>query len=169
MIILSIITTIISLLIQGTVSNYIGYTYENLSVFSTIYVLISLLVVKPHFENEKKYLILLISFGLMIDITYTSTFLLNTCLFIIVYYFTKAFHFFVPYNLFTINASNLLSIFLYHIISFLFLTILQYDQYTIWTLIKILTNSIIMTIIYTSILYFFIETLKNKLELKNVK
>lgn len=169
MIILSIITTIISLLIQGTVSNYIGYTYENLSVFSTIYVLISLLVVKPHFENEKKYLILLISFGLMIDITYTSTFLLNTCLFIIVYYFTKAFHFFFPYNLFTINASNLLSIFLYHIISFLFLTILQYDQYTIWTLIKILTNSIIMTIIYTSILYFFIETLKNKLELKNVK
>ena len=169
MMILSIITIILSSLIQGVVSNYLGYTYHNLSLFSTIYILIALLVVKPHFENEKKYLILLITFGFIMDIAYTNTFLLNTCLFVIVYYFSKFFHFFFPYNLFTINISNLLSLFLYHIISFLFLTILRYDNYTIQVLFNVLTHNIIMTIIYTTILYSIVQFIKEKFDLKDVK
>ena len=169
MMILSIITIILSSLIQGVVSNYLGYTYHNLSLFSTLYILIALLVVKPHFENEKKYLILLITFGFIMDIAYTNTFLLNTCLFIIVYYFSKFFHFFFPYNLFTINISNLLSLFLYHIISFLFLTILRYDNYTIQVLFNVLTHNIIMTIIYTTILYSIVQFIKEKFDLKDVK
>lgn len=169
MMLLSIVVVMLSCLIQGVISNYIGYTYVDLSLFSTIYILISLLIIRPHFENKKKYLILLIIFGLIMDIVYTNTFILNTCLFIIIYYFSKAFHFFFPYNLFTMNISTLLSIFIYHIISFLFLLILQYDNYTIWVLLKVLTHSIIMTIIYTSILYIIIKFIKGKLDLKEVK
>lgn len=169
MMLVSIFTVILSLLIQGTVSNYIGYTYTDLSIFSTIYILLSLLVINQYFENKKKYLILLIIFGIIVDIIYTNTIGLNTVLFIITYYFSKAFHFFFPYNLFTINISNLLSIFFYHIISFFFLTILKYDSYTIWMLTKILTHSILMTIIYTTIVFLIIEFIKNKFELKEVK
>lgn len=169
MILLSIIIIIISCLIQGTMSNYIGYTYENLSIFTTIYVLISLLIIKPHFENEKKYLILLLIFGLIIDATFTNTFILNTSLFLVSYYFSKLFHFFFPYNLFTMNISILLSVFVYHIISFLFLTVLQYDNYTIWVLLKVLSHSVIMTVIYSSVLYLIIEFIKKKFDLKEVK
>lgn len=169
MMLISIVSVIVSCLVQGITSNYVGYTYENLSLFSTIYVLISLLVIRPYFENEKKYLIILIISGIIMDITFTNTFILNTCLFVTIYYFSKLFHFFFPYNLFTINICNLLCIFLYHIISFLFLTILQYDNYTIGVLAKILSHSIIMTIIYTSILYCIIQFLKEKLEVKEVK
>ncbi len=169
MIIVSIITLIFSYLVQGIISNYLGYTYANLSIFSTIYVLISLLVIRPYFENEKKYLLLLIIFGLLMDITYTSTFILNICFFITVYYFSKAFHFFFPYNFFTINISSLLSIFIYHILSFLFLLILKYDSYSIQMLLKILTHSVIMTLLYTSFLYFITTFIQKKLELKEVK
>lgn len=169
MMILSVIIVIISCLIQGTMSNYLGYTYVDLSLFSTIYILIALLILKPYFTNEKKYFILLIVSGIIMDIVYTNTFILNTCLFILCYYFSKTFHFFFPYNLFTINISNLLAIFLYHIVSFLFLFILQYDNYTIGVLLKILSHSIIMTIAYTSILYGITAFVQQKLQLREVK
>ena len=169
MMILSIITVVLSSLIQGVASNFLGYTYHNLSLFSTIYILIALLVIRPHFESEKKYLILLVAFGIIMDIAYTNTFILNACLFAIIYYFSTFFHFFFPYNLFTMNISNLLCIFLYHIMNFLFLTVLRYDNYTIGVLFEVLTHNITMTIIYTSVLYSIIQLLKEKLDLKEVK
>ena len=169
MILISIIILLISFFIQGLTSNYLGYTYGDLSIFLTIYILIALLIVNPYFENKKKYFIILIIFGLLTDIVYTNTFILNTCLFITSYYLSKMFHFFFPYNWVTISISNLLCIFAYHIISFLFLIILRYDTYTISNLLKILGNSILMTIIYSNVIYTIIVFIVKKFELKEVK
>ena len=169
MILISIIILLISFFIQGLTSNYLGYTYGDLSIFLTIYTLIALLIVNPYFENKKKYFIILIIFGLLTDIVYSNTFILNTCLFIVSYYLSKIFHFFFPYNWVTISISNLLCIFAYHIISFLFLIILRYDTYTISNLLKILGNSILMTIIYSNVIYTIIVFIVKKFELKEVK
>ncbi len=169
MMILAVISLIVSCFIQGILSNYLGYTYTDLSIFSTIYVLITLLVLHPYFENQKKYLILLIIFGIIVDIVYTNTLIFNTCLFLIVYYFSKAFHHFFPYNFFTINISSLLGIFIYHILSFLFLYILGYDAYQVEILFKVLSHSILMTLLYTSFLYGIIHFIKQKLLLREVK
>lgn len=159
---ISIMTLIFSLLIQGLTSNYLGYTYADLSIFSTVYVLIALLILNPYFENKKKYFLLLIIFGLIIDITYTHTLLFNVCLFIMCYYISKCFHFFFPYNLITISVSNTISIFAYHIVSFIILTVLKYDVYSISNLLKILGNSILMTIIYSNVLYIIIVLIIKK-------
>lgn len=169
MIIVSIISLVISCFIQGVMSNYLGYTYSDLSFFSTIYVLVNLLVLRPYFENEKKYFILVIVLGLIVDIVYTNTLLFHAFLFVLVYYFSKAFHFFFPYNFLTINISNLLGIFIYHIITFFFLSMLRYDSYSIFVLFKVLSHSILMTIIYTSFVYWVIQLIQRKLDLKGVK
>ena len=169
MIIISIISLIFSFLIQGISSNYLSSGLRNLSLFLTIYPIINLLIVTPHFENNKKILLLVIVTGILVDTVYTNTFVLNACIFVAVFYVAKYFHFFFPYNLLTINVSSLISIMLYHIINFLFLSIIRYDNYSIQTLLSILSHSILMTIIYTSILYLIIEWLVNKLELKEVK
>ena len=164
--ILSIILLIISFLLQGLVSNFIGV---NSSIFYTVYVLISLLIIYPHFENKKKYLILLFIFGLLMDLVYTNTTLLNVSLFFIIYYFSRMFHFFLPYNLLTINISNILSVFIYNIITFLMLVILRVDSYSFISLIKLLGSSILMSIIFTSIVYWLVNYLKKRLDLKEVK
>lgn len=169
MMILTVISLIFSCFIQGIVSNYLGYTYSTLSIFSTVYVLITLLVFYPYFENDKKYLILLIIFGLIVDIVYANTLIFNTCLFVVVYFFSKTFHHFFPYNFFTINLSNLLGILIYHILSFSFLYILGYDAYQISMLFKILSHSILMTVFYTSFLYGIINFIQKKLSLREVK
>ena len=169
MFIISIIVLLISTFIQGTASNYIGYTYDNLSIFSTLYVLISLMILNPFFENKKKYFCLLVIFSLIIDIAYTNTPGLNTGLFLVIYYFSKAFHFFFPYNWFTISLSNLIAVTIYHTLTFLLLMILKYDTYTISILLKILSHSILMTIIYSSTIYTILVLIVKKFELKEVK
>ena len=169
MMILAIVTLLFSFLVQGIISNYIGYSINHLSWFLTIYPLINLLILIPYFQEQKKNLLLVIVFGLFMDIVYTNTFILNACLFTLIYYFSKCFHFFFPYNLFTVNISNLLSIFLYHIISFLFLLLLRYDHYSFMVLVKMLTHSVVMTIIYTSIMYLLIHFIYDKLDLKEIK
>ncbi len=165
----SIIILIFSFLLQGIISNYFTFTLNNMSCFLTIYPLITLLVLTPYFENSTKILFLVILFGLLIDIVYTNTFIFNACLFVVTYFLSKAFHFLFPYNLFTINISNLLSIFSYHIISFLFLSIVKYDGYGISVLFNVLSHSILMTIIYGSIIYMVIRFVFRKFELKEVK
>lgn len=169
MIIIIIVLLILSTFLQSTTSLYLGYTYENLSIFSTLYVLITLMIIKTHFENKKKYFFLLIFLGIIIDISYTGTFGLNSCLFIVCYYISVSFHSFFPYNCFTISVSNLLCVFIYHIISFLFLVLFKYDSYSITALLKILSHSILMTITYSNIIYWIMYFITKKYQLKPIK
>ncbi len=169
MLVISIIILILSLLIQGVISNYIGYTFTNLSIFYTLYPLVALVVILPYFNNIKKYFILLIIFGLIIDIAYTNTFILNVVIFSVIYIFNKFFHSILPYNLLTINISSIISVVIYHIISFLVLLLVGYDNYTLSMLGIAISHSIIMTIIYTSIIYIIINFIYKKFELKEVR
>ena len=157
MIIFSIILLIISFFLQGITSNFLAYMSGSISIFSTIYILITLLLIYPYFENKKKYLLLLVIFGWLVDLVYCNTFLLNISIFYIVYKCSNLFHFFLPENLFTINISNLLGVFIYHLLSFLTLSVLNYDNYSFIVLLKTLGCSIIMTIIYTTVSYYFIK------------
>lgn len=165
----SVITLLVSLFLQGTLSNYLGYTYNNLSIFSTIYVLIALLILNPYFENKKKYFTLLIIVSLIIDIAYTNTLFLNTFLFIICYYISKIFHSIFPYNWLTVSVSNLICITIYHVLTFLLLTILKYGVYSVTNLTKILSHSILMTIIYSIIVHVILSLITKKFQLREVK
>lgn len=166
---LSIGLLTISFFLQGILSNFIGYTYQDVSIFSTVYVLITLLLIYPYFENKKKYLILLVVFGWLMDVVYANTFLLNISLFYLLYKFSSLFHFLFPYNLVTINISSVLSVFVYHILSFSLLGLLRFDEYSFVMLVRILGCSIIMTVIYTTVSYLVIKFIKQRIELKEVK
>ena len=169
MIIFSVILLVISFLLQGFASNFLSYTINDVSIFSTIYVLITLMLIYPYFENKKKYLILLVIFGWLVDIVYCNTFLLNISIFFVIYKFNNLFHFFLPDNLFTLNVSNLLGVFIYHVLSFLLLSLLRYGRFSFVVLGRMLCSSIIMTIIYTTISYFVIKIVRSRIELKEVK
>jgi len=169
MMIFSIILLTVSFLLQGVLSNFIGYTYQDVSIFSTIYVLVVLLLLYPHFENKDKYLLLLVIFGWLMDVVYSNTLLLNISLLYLVYKFSNLFYSFFPYNLITINVGNVLCIFIYHILSFILLSLLRYDSYSVVMLFRILGCNIIMTSLYTTIIYILINFIKKRIELKEVK
>lgn len=167
--IISAISLIISFLFQGFISTYLNYSLMNPSWFSTIYILINLVILIPYFDNSKKYIKLLLIFGILMDIVYTNTLILNTIIFLIIYYICKGINYLLPHNFLTINLLNIIAITIYHTITFLVLFIIRYDTYSISSLITIITHSILATIIYGSIIYFILFTIFKKLDIKKIK
>lgn len=166
---IAIITVVVSFLLDALVSNNIGYTLTNPSFFKTIFTIIGLVNIYPYFNNDKKYLTILIIVGILFDIVYTGTFLFVTLIFVIIYLVNKFLDFFLPFNLLNINILSLISIYIYHILSFVILNLVEYNSYNINLLFNIIIHSTIGTIIYTTIIYFILTYTYNKLKIKQIK
>jgi hypothetical protein len=164
--ILTIIILIISFLFEGFISNYLNISFLDNNYFSTLYTLITLIILYTYFNNQKKYLILLIIFACVFDIVYTNTFILNIVLFLLVYYFNRFLDIYLPTNILTINIKTILSIFLYNFITFIIIIFTNYSDYLFSTLINITIKSIPLTIIYTTISYIIITKIYEKYDIK---
>lgn len=164
-----IIYTIISFLLDGLLSNYMSINIIDPSYFRTIYSIISLVIIYNYFDNNTKYLKILLVLGMIFDIVYTNTFLLNVVLFLIIYLIIKKINIFIPNNIFTINLKSILSITIYHILSYLILLLSNYHNYSIRLLTLILSRSIIVTIIYTTISYLLLKKIYFKIYDKKIK
>ena len=169
MIVLSVISLVISFFLQGLISNFCSFTINNLSLFSTLFVLANFVVLYEYYENNSKFIILLVIFGLLMDIVYNSTALISVFTFIVVFYVNRGLKFFLPYNFVTVNLFAIISLIIYHLITFFFLIILQYDNYTFMVLLKIIGSNLLAMVIYTSILYYVIGLVVKKFELKIVR
>ncbi len=149
--IIIIIYTIISFLLDSLLSNYISPSITSMSIFNTIYTIIAIILIYNYFDNDKKYLKIIIPLSILFDIVYTNTFMINIILFIIIYIIFKQLNYYIPNNLFTINIKTILGIIIYNILSYIILLLFNVNNYPITILLTIIYKSIIMTIIYTSI------------------
>lgn len=166
--IIIIVYTIISFLLDALTSNLINTTLNNPSIFNTIYSVICLVIIYNYFDNDNKYLKVLLILGILFDIVYTGTILLNIIIFLVIYIIIRIINDYIPNNLLTINIKALLAIAIYHMMSYLILDIVHYDNFTS-KLLVILPRSIIMTIIYTSISYVIIKKIYFKKYSKKIK
>lgn len=167
--IVSIIYLIFSFILENFMSNIFPSTLSQISIFTTMYTIIAIVIIYPYFSNYKKYYILVIIFGLLFDIVYTSTFLLNTFIFLTIAIIIRLLNTFFSENVFTTNLISMISIAVYHLLSFIILSIVNNIDYNFMILFNIIVHSIIMTIIYTSISYFCIKYLYNKFNIKQIK
>ncbi len=167
--IISVISLIFSFLFQGFISNHLKYSLTNPSWFSCVYLLVTLIILFPYFQDRKKYIELLVIFGLLMDIVYTNTFILNTLIFLVIYFICKFINYFLPHNIFTINLLNIISMVVYHVLTFIVLLIIGYDHYSVLLLLKIISHSVLMTLIYGNIMYFVISSLMNQFQIKDIK
>lgn len=167
--IVSIIYIIISFILENIMSNIFITTLNNVSTFTTIYTIIALVVIYPYFASDKKYFLLVIIFGFLFDTIYTSTILLNLTIFLVISLLIKTLNNIISDNIIMTNIISLISVATYHILTFIILNIVTSKSYSIILLGKILTHSIIMTIIYTSISYIIIKYLYSRLSIKQIK
>lgn len=165
----AIIYIIISFFLDGLISNYTKINIIDPSYLRTIFSVISLVITFKYYDNDKKYLSILIPLGILFDIVYTNTFLLNTFIFFVIYLTLKQLDYTIPNNLLTINIKAIIAIFIYHILSYIILLITHYNPYSINLLFKILSRSIIMTIIYTTISYLIIKKIYNYLNIQKIR
>ena len=164
-----IVILMVSFFFDSVFSNFIAYSLVNPSIFKTVCTLVCLVSIYPYFNNSKKYFIIILVCGLLFDIVYFSTFLFATFIFIIIYFINKVIDFYLPYNMININIITVVSIIIYHIVSFSILNLVNYNTYSFGILFKCICSSILGTIIYTTILYFVLKILDKKGIIKNIK
>ena len=167
--IIIVIYAVISFLFDGLSSLFITSNIYSPSIFSTIYTVISLVIIYNYFDNDNKYLKILITLGILFDIVYTNTFLLNVFIFIIIYMVMKVLNDYIPNNLFMINIKSSIAIVTYHLLSYMILFIVHYDKYYVKELFLIISRSIVMTVIYTSVSYLIIKKIYFKKYVKKIK
>lgn len=167
--IISIIYLAIALFLEMLMSNFFISTLGSSSLFITVYTIISFVIIYPYFNNDKKYFILVLVFGILFDILYTSTYFFVPLLFIILGMGIKFLYNIFPENIFMTNLISLIIITLYHILSFVILNIFSTISFSFITLFNAILGSIIMTIIYTSISYYVMSFIYDRKKVKLIK
>ena len=147
-----ILYLIVSFSLDSLISTYISSNLIELSYLTTIYTVISLVIIYNYFENPKKYLLIAI-----------------ILVFLLIYLLLKQLDYLMPNNIFTINIKSLASIYTYHITTYIILLLTHYNSYSLKILGSILLKSTIMTIIYTTISYIFIKKIYYKFSDKKIK
>ena len=167
--IISVIYLVISFMLDNFMSNIFPSTLSNVSIFSTIYILVSAVIIYPYFSNERKYYLLVVIFGILFDILYTGTFIFNMVLFLVLSILVKILNNVFPENVFTTNIISVIVVSGYHILSFIILSIVGNINYNFILLINIILGSVLMTIIYTSISYYVMKFIYGKFNVKQIK
>lgn len=160
--IITITYIILSFFLDGIYSNYVNFTLIDISYFKTIFTIISLIIVNEYYYNKKKYIILLLITSLIFDIVYTNTFILNTVIFFVIYLANIFLDNKLNNNIMTINIRTYISISIYHILTYVILLLSNYNSYNPKLLLNIIIRSLPMTIIYTTICYILLKSLKIK-------
>lgn len=134
---------IISFLLDGIISNH----YNFYSLFTLMYLI---------FINRKKnkYTITLI-IGFLYDIAYTDTLFLNAFMFVLILYIIEKFYNYFKNNFINTVLLSFIIIFIYRVITYLLLCMIDYLNFESFDLITSIYKSLIINLIFVMIIYLF--------------
>ncbi len=167
--VIAIVVVIVSFFLDSLLSNFGTFSLVNPSIFSTIYSIIALVIIHPYFGNKKKFLYILFVVAVLFDIVYTGTFILHIVIFFLIYELNEFADFFLAVNLLNTNIRSIISVIVYHLLSFIVLSVVGYNDYAWSLLLTIVTHSILMTIIYTTVVFLIVSRIFDKYNIKQIK
>lgn len=166
---IGLIVLTISFFLDGTVSNYLPFAYDQLYLLKTMFTIISLIVIFPYFNhNDKKYYQVAILFGLLYDVVYTNSFPLNTILFLLLALFIKKINEMVAYHYFNVLITTFTTIVFADLINVMVLNIINYTNINLYAFLYKIGNSLLINLIYISIIYIILEFVSHKYKIKRL-
>lgn len=162
-----IIISFISFLLDAFISSYIPISITNNNILVPMFTLVSIVVVFPYFNNEnQKYLIVCLIFGLLYDITFTNTFGLNSTLFGIVGFVIIFLNNGLSNSLISLLIKLVINIVIYNLLLYLILIMLDYMDYGFLSLLFKILKSLLLNCVYLVVLYFTTNKIAKKLHIK---
>lgn len=166
---LPIIIVLISLLLDGFLTNILPYTVENLSLLTPSLTLISLLLIYPFFrKKEMKYTILILITGIIYDLLYTNLLFFNAILFYIVIKVMQYIYKKYEINYFTIIINTIIAITTYEVLQVIIISIYNLYPITLYSLVYKIKSSLLLNIIYAELIYFIISIIPRKYRKINI-
>ena len=163
--IIPIIISIISILLDGLLTNYLPYQIGNLSLFTPLLTVVSIFIIYPFYKKKvKNYFIHIFILGIIYDLLYTNLLFFNGVVFMIIglvsIFINK------NYNLgyIRILIYTLIVIVLYESLTSFIFILFNLVPITIDNIIYKITHTIILNIIYMELLFIIIKLLPKNLK-----
>ncbi len=159
----SVVIVLISLLLDGLLTNYLPYLVGDLSLFTPLLTVVSILVVYPYFyKNNKKYFIFAFVSGLIYDIFYTNLLFCNGLLFLMIAYLIVKMTDNIQINAFTVLYETLIIIVAYEVTFAILIVMFNLVPVTLSKVLYKISHTILLNIIYTEIIYLILKNCAKK-------
>lgn len=160
---ISYIIQILSLLLDGILTNFLPYLQNDLSLFTPLLSVISIFLIYPFFRKEKKkYLINVFIYGMIYDLFYTNLLFWNACIFLVIGLLTMFIYKNYEISLLKIIIPIIVIITSYELINASIIWIFHLVPITLSKVIYKITHTLLLNIIYGVVIYFIISMIPNK-------
>lgn len=160
---LTSIILIVSILLDGVLTNFLPYLVNDLSIFTPLLTVVSIFIIYPlNRKKETKFFILIFIVGIIYDLLYTNLLFLNGLLFVLIALLSKVIYKNFETSYFKLIIYTILIIIVYESVYAGILFIYRVVPITFYKLIYKISHTLILNIIYTEILYLIINKLPKK-------
>lgn len=154
---------IISLLLDGLLTNYLPYLNQNLSFFTPLLTLVSIFLIHPlYYKKEKQYFITVFILGIIYDLFYTNLLFFNAIIFLIIGFITKFLYKNYEVSYIKLIIYIIMIISFYEILNGVILFIYHVVPISIYKVWYKITHSLFLNIIYAEILYLINNLIPKK-------
>lgn len=146
----------VSFILEGILSLYLPFLINDLNIYYSSFVLISIIVLYPIFKNRKKenlFYMSIILIGILYDFVYTDTFLVHSFLFFLSGKVVSKYYSRFGYNDYNFLFLCIVVITIYNVIFYLLLVLFSNVSFQIYTLFYKLIHSYFFNLLYGYILY----------------
>ena len=161
--IISLIIILVSLLLDGILTNFLPYLYTNLSIFTPLLTLVSIFMIYPFFrKKEKTYFIIIFIVGIIYDLFYTNLLFFNGVLFVTIGLLIK--YIYKTYEITPVRLILYIAIIIssYELLTGIILLIYNVVPVTFYKIFYKIVNSLLLNIIYGELSYLIIKIIRNK-------
>ncbi len=158
-----VIILLLSIIIDGVLTNFLPYLVNNLSYFTPLFTVTSIFLIYPFYrKNKRLYFITLFITGFIYDLFYTNLLFYNGVLFVIIGLITYLLYKNFEVNFFKLIIYIILIIISYESINALLLLIYNVVPITTSKIVYKISHSLIINVIYGEIVYLIIKKLPKK-------
>lgn len=158
-----IIIVLISLILDGVLTNYLPYLVNDLSLLTPLFTLVSIFIIYPFFRKDtSKYFLMTFIIGLIYDLFYTNLLFFNAILFLGIALISKYIYRNFEIDFLKIIVAIIFIITIYETATALIIIIFNLVPVTLTKLIYKISHSLISNIIYAEIIYLIIKLIPEK-------
>ncbi len=156
-----IIIIIISLLLDGLLTNFFPYV-GSLSIFTPLLTVVTISVIYPLFrKQENKYLLTLFITGIIYDLLYTNLYFIDGVIFFIIGIISIKLYKYLEIDNFKILLLSTIVIIVYELLLFFIIFIFRMTDVSLFKLLYKITHTILLNILYGEIIYVILTLLPN--------
>ena len=126
--------------------------------------IVSTIAFLSYYKNDDAILRKILIVGILYDVVYTNTIILNSLAFYMLYIVSLLFNQKFKKNLFNLLILNILLLIVYFSITYLILTLYQVINISIVSILKDILNCALFNTFYLSIIYFIIVKKMHKIK-----